>query len=198
MNSLKHKCKTCGQEFVPRRQSRNSEGDGTFCSRKYWVPHNKTTKVATSCQWCGKVFLSLAIRDQKYCSHECGCLSRKKSKKKTRGRSRYELAKWANAVILRDKACMRCGAAENLQAHHVKPWSKFPELGMEIENGVALCAVCHHFHHPKIPLSTFLSRGGKKVQRCAFCESPYVPGKKKQRTCSRSCGRRLQIQRAPA
>lgn len=30
-------------------------------------------------------------------------------------------------------------------AHHILPWSKFPELRYEVKNGITLC----HFHHPR-------------------------------------------------
>lgn len=32
-----------------------------------------------------------------------------------------------------------------LVAHHILPWSKFPELRYEVNNGITLC----HFHHPR-------------------------------------------------
>jgi hypothetical protein len=46
-----------------------------------------------------------------------------------------------------------------LEAHHILPWSKFPELRYEINNGISLC----HFHHPRkindeIKLVSFFKR----------------------------------------
>lgn len=182
-------CETCGREFAARKQNRKGKDPGfqKFCSRECY-PNNEKPKLTTVCGWCGKVFASLASRKQKFCSNKCGCLNRKKAGiRKTR---RYELQGWARKVILRDKACVRCGATENLQAHHVKSLQKHPELGLDIDNGVALCGVCHHFHHPKLPLRLFLGKG-KSVKRCLYCESPFVQQRTTQRACSKSCGDKI-------
>lgn len=32
-----------------------------------------------------------------------------------------------------------------LEAHHILPWSQFPQLRYNINNGISLC----HFHHPR-------------------------------------------------
>ena len=54
---------------------------------------------------------------------------------------------WRKAVKNRDG--WKCRIANNncfgkLEAHHILPWSEFPELRYQINNGVTLC----HFHHP--------------------------------------------------
>jgi len=32
-----------------------------------------------------------------------------------------------------------------LEAHHILPWSQYPELRYETKNGITLC----HYHHPR-------------------------------------------------
>ena len=32
-----------------------------------------------------------------------------------------------------------------LEAHHILPWSQYPELRYDIKNGITLC----HYHHPR-------------------------------------------------
>lgn len=55
---------------------------------------------------------------------------------------------WHQAVKNRDG--WKCGISNSdcsgrLEAHHILPWSRFPELRYKVTNGIALC----HFHHPR-------------------------------------------------
>lgn len=56
---------------------------------------------------------------------------------------------WTMAVFSRDKfTCQNCGKKTGVQAHHIKPWSQFPEYRFDIENGITLCRACHAEKHP--------------------------------------------------
>lgn len=60
--------------------------------------------------------------------------------------SRYKI--WMKEVKDRDEWKCRIDNDEcsgRLEAHHILPWSKFPELRYNINNGISLC----HYHHPK-------------------------------------------------
>lgn len=55
---------------------------------------------------------------------------------------------WRKAVKDRDGWKCKisdCNCNGKLVAHHILPWSKFPELRYEVNNGITLC----HFHHPR-------------------------------------------------
>lgn len=54
---------------------------------------------------------------------------------------------WSFAVKARDGACVKCGDANNLHAHHIKSQADFPELRFDLDNGRTLCRKCHHREH---------------------------------------------------
>jgi len=62
---------------------------------------------------------------------------------------------WRNAVLERDRyRCQDCGREcrkreKGLAAHHIKPYSLFPEFRFDIDNGITLCRVCHMAAHGK-------------------------------------------------
>lgn len=68
-----------------------------------------------------------------------------------KGRNSIEYAQWRKAVFARDGyVCQVCGKrGGRLNAHHKKPWAKFPALRYDIENGVTLCENCHKVEHKK-------------------------------------------------
>ena len=48
-------------------------------------------------------------------------------------------------VFKRDQfKCQMCGASQDLQADHIKRWSKYPELRFDIDNCRTLCKSCHY------------------------------------------------------
>lgn len=66
-------------------------------------------------------------------------------------RNDKEVAQWRKDVLLAyGKTCGKCGSTENLQAHHILPWSDFPEVRTEVSNGICLCGSCHSKEHPKM------------------------------------------------
>lgn len=58
---------------------------------------------------------------------------------------RIEYKNWRKAVYERDKyTCRICGSqGGRLNADHIKPWSLYPDLRYDIENGRTLCVACH-------------------------------------------------------
>lgn len=60
-----------------------------------------------------------------------------------------EAVNWRMAVFERDNYKCVCGNRGDIQAHHIKGWTEFPELRYKLDNGVTLCRKCHSNKHPK-------------------------------------------------
>jgi len=60
-----------------------------------------------------------------------------------------ELHRWRGAVFGRDnKACQKCHeVGREIHAHHILPWSKFPEVRFDVDNGITFCKSCHQRYH---------------------------------------------------
>jgi 5-methylcytosine-specific restriction endonuclease McrA len=63
-----------------------------------------------------------------------------------RERYSFRMKEWRRQVFERDHfVCQQCGYNKGkiLIAHHIKPFSKFPELRFDFNNGITLCKPCH-------------------------------------------------------
>jgi len=60
-------------------------------------------------------------------------------------RNSRDYKEWQKLVIKKDLyICLHCGEVDSrLEADHIKPFSVYPELRFDINNGQTLCKVCH-------------------------------------------------------
>ncbi len=60
------------------------------------------------------------------------------------------LTTWGQAVKKRDNyTCTKCGNKNDVEAHHIIPYSEQPDLKYELSNGTTLCHSCHLQVHGK-------------------------------------------------
>ena len=66
-------------------------------------------------------------------------------------RKSEEYKNWRMRVFERDNfKCQVCGkVGGELNAHHIKEFSEYPELRFEVDNGITLCVNCHKKIHGK-------------------------------------------------
>jgi hypothetical protein len=146
---LNHSCLQCKKEFFPYTYS-----DGSFskhCSRKcqcITIGKIKGNKKGNSGAKIGCKRPDLGIRNS--LSPKFGLLN---SNWKggisfilEREKIKNELGIWRQKVYERDNyTCRMCNErGGELQAHHIKKFSDYPELRLEVDNGVTLCEGCHN------------------------------------------------------
>lgn len=108
--------------------------------------------------------MSQTRRERDYSGEFCHSYIDGKSVERRGIRFTKEYKRWRYDVYARDNfTCQHCGdnGGGNLNAHHIKPFAKFPELRFEVSNGITLCEPCHEAVHHK-PLST---RNIRKMKR---------------------------------
>lgn len=73
-------------------------------------------------------------------------------------RETFEGREWKKSCKFRDNfMCIICGSNEILQIHHIKSFTRFPELRFDIDNGATLCKKHHTEFHRKYGLKKFTS-----------------------------------------
>ncbi|MEZ7496449.1 DUF6291 domain-containing protein [Leeuwenhoekiella aequorea] len=67
--------------------------------------------------------------------------------KSIRSSTAYKI--WRSDVFSKDEyTCQSCGVFGGvLNAHHIKPFAKYPKLRTELSNGITLCVDCHKKEH---------------------------------------------------
>ena len=104
-------------------------------------------------------------------------------------RNSPEYNQWKNEVKHRDgNACRRCGFENNLHVHHIKPFKKYPEFAIELDNGLTLCGNCHSLLRGKeesTDLQIFLGADaniGAQLKAIDGSFSNYLPRKLQSKT----------------
>ena len=154
-------CFSCGKPAGIRtageiNRSKKLYSGNFFCS-------NYCRKIVTAskkCPICNSLF-EPRTRYNKFCSKDCYSLWQKTEENRGENhprwkggeyrlsRKRPEYKAWRTAVFERDdyicQGCFKRGGI--LNAHHIKTYKAYPELELDINNGVTLCKDCHYSIH---------------------------------------------------
>lgn len=160
---LSRNCEQCGKKFFKDYYTSKSEWFGNkrrpsgvkFCSRRcYYLskkgksPWNKNLKGVCIANE-GSFKKGLVPWNKNLKGYRAGELNNNWkggiTPAQDRARKSLDYKQWRKAVLKKDNyVCRDCGKrGGRLQAHHLKPFSLYPELRFSVENGIALCVECH-------------------------------------------------------
>lgn len=160
-NTKFYTCEICGKQFKGQPKNANR-----FCSRECYNEFHNIKEKERECPTCHKIFIAKASED-KYCSWDCynkdrhmpagenhwnwkGGISELSSK---RDSANYK--KWRLEIFKRDNyRCKQCGSKNNINAHHIYSYNKYPEKRYDLNNGITLCEKCHIALHKKYGYDT--------------------------------------------
>lgn len=135
-------------------------------NKKSWSNHIRygcsSKIILDTCLNCG-ASLPINIKPsdgRKFCNHKCYAIWRSKNLIGEKApnyvhgkcndnllfRASKEFKAWRKSVFKRDNyTCQKCGSKStgNLEAHHIKDFALYPELRLDINNGLSLCKDCH-------------------------------------------------------
>jgi hypothetical protein len=155
---MKKKCIICNKEFYKESvcSIKRWNEQRKFCSTKCHGLYNKKMGIKPPPRigakpWnYGKKFL--AVSGEKN-SHWKGGISKLYKTERHLVMETIEYKLWRRAIFERDNhTCQKCGIRSykglektvKIEAHHIKSWTKYPELRFAIDNGITLCIDCHH------------------------------------------------------
>lgn len=128
--------------------------DGIIKRRTKFHKSCRVALVETKCKSCGNIFFQRKRKRMLLC---CSVLCYRKNEKlnpnwkgglrseHARIRASEEYKNWRKMVFARDNyTCIFCKkVGYTLHADHIKPFSIFPELRLDVANGRTLCKDCH-------------------------------------------------------
>lgn len=143
-------CEGCGEE-IEEAWPMFDDSDGMWCGDCAFIRGkiSEAEYIKSFMFFDGRVKRA-AVHDGKiYATDEKGRFPWEKPEKEQRKTPQY--AAWRTAVFERDGyRCAICGeVGGRLNAHHIKPFAKYPELRLDIDNGITLCEECHREVHRK-------------------------------------------------
>lgn len=143
-------CEGCGEE-IEEAWPMFDDSEGMWCGDCAFIRGkiSEAEYIKSFMFFDGRVKRA-AVRDGKiYATDEKGRFPWEKPEKEQRKTPQY--AAWRTAVFERDGyRCAICGeVGGRLNAHHIKPFARYPDLRLDVDNGITLCEECHKEVHRK-------------------------------------------------
>lgn len=134
------KCKYCEKDFyIPS----NRMGRAKYCSKKCADIDAKNRSVSFETR--KKISLNSPFKGENHPNWKGG-ISKKNKDFRNVFMQTVEYKFWRDSVYKRDKyTCQICGDNKggNLNANHIKRFSDYPKLRLDVNNGITLCKECH-------------------------------------------------------
>lgn len=99
-----------------------------------------------------RIKMSRALRERSLRGEQCHSYKDGKLIERRGIRFSQGYKRWRFDVFTRDRfTCQECGdnRGGNLIAHHIKPFAEYPNLRLDLDNGLTLCRTCHDNLHYK-------------------------------------------------
>lgn len=140
-------CLTCKKEFKVKK---SREYTAKYCSIKCYDKNGVNNAFFNKRHTLGNRIKMSAIKQE--IEEKDWKVFTSREKRRVMGTAPYR--RFREAVLERDNyKCVWCGATENLDVDHIKPYAYFPDLRLTVSNGRVLCRPCHEttptFRNPK-------------------------------------------------
>lgn len=155
-NGLKKKCCSCVKVKEPKKsrgmlgRRHSEESKAKMRKPRFGVKNLHRIGAKHSAEVRAKI--SVATRAKAWRGSQCPHWKGGITAENARARNCFEYREWRRVVFERDHyTCRHCGdnRGGNLNAHHIKGFSAFPDLRYELDNGITLCEECHEEVHRK-------------------------------------------------
>ena len=146
-----YKCDKCGK-ILPENHPRESfsEANTDYCGDCAYLNGiiNEQEYIKYYCFWIDIPNLRAVIHNGEI---HLG-VGKFEWERTSRVRESKAYREWRDSIYQRDNyICQKCGArGGNLNAHHIKSYAKYPDLRLEISNGITLCEQCHKELHKQL------------------------------------------------